>query len=129
MSALVCKKGVPSNQENEVGGLWIIFHLHMRFRVGMRAQSTRSIAASKASGPGAFLQEVNDAAGWSSLHTYSRFYNLDVSAFVGAQVLLPMCSFHIHRQVFENMVVWAFNSSSIAMAVKLKNAFSCHPGP
>lgn len=53
----------------------------------VRAHSTRSMAASKALVSGVSLQEVSDAAGWSSPLTFVRFYSLDLEAAPGSQVL------------------------------------------
>ena len=53
----------------------------------VRAHSTRGMAASKALLSGVSLQEVCDAAGWSSPLTFVRFYSLDLDAAPGSQVL------------------------------------------
>ncbi len=42
--------------------------------MAVRSHSTRSMVASKALISGVALQEVCDAAGWSSPHTFVRFY-------------------------------------------------------
>ena len=55
--------------------------------LAVRAHSTRSMAASKALLSGVSLHDVCDAAGWSSPHTFVRFYDLDFSSTPGAQVL------------------------------------------
>ena len=54
---------------------------------GLRAHSTRGVASSSALARGAPLQQVCDAAGWSSPHTFIRFYSLDVHATPGSHVL------------------------------------------
>ena len=54
---------------------------------GLRAHSTRGVTSSSALARGAPLQLVCDAAGWSSLHTFIRFYSLDVHATPGSHVL------------------------------------------
>ena len=55
--------------------------------LGIRAHSTRGIASSIALARGIPLQQVCDAAGWSSLHTFIRFYSLDVPVTPGSRVL------------------------------------------
>ncbi len=57
--------------------------------MAVRSHSTRSMTASKALISGVALQEVCDAAGWSSLHTFIRFYYLDLDSTPGSQVLSP----------------------------------------
>ncbi|XP_051759480.1 uncharacterized protein LOC127517619 isoform X1 [Ctenopharyngodon idella] len=54
---------------------------------GIRAHSTRGVASSRALAGGAPLQHVCDAAGWSSPHTFIRFYSLDVHVTLGSHVL------------------------------------------
>ena len=46
--------------------------------LAVRAHSTRSMAASKALLSGVSLHYICDAAGWSSPHTFVRFYDLDL---------------------------------------------------
>ncbi len=55
--------------------------------MAVRSHSTRSMDASKALISGVTLQEVCDAAGWSSPHTFVRFYSLDLDSTPGSQVL------------------------------------------
>ncbi len=57
-------------------------------RLGVKAHSTRGIAASKAF-LGVPIQDICDAAGWSTPLTFDRFYNLDLQATPGSSVLLP----------------------------------------
>ncbi len=54
--------------------------------MAVRSHSTRSMVASKALISGVALQEVCDAAGWSSPHTFIRFYSLDLDSTPGSQV-------------------------------------------
>lgn len=54
----------------------------------IKAHSTWSMASTKALLSGVSLQEVGDAAGWASLHTFIKFYSLDLSSTPGSQVLL-----------------------------------------
>ncbi len=53
----------------------------------LRAHSTRGIASSQALFRGVPLEDICVAAGWSSPHTFVKFYNLDVDAAPGSQVL------------------------------------------
>ncbi|XDV38776.1 hypothetical protein PO909_008118 [Leuciscus waleckii] len=55
--------------------------------LAVRSHSTRSMAASKALISGVSLQDVCDAAGWSSPHTFVRFYSLDLDSAPGSHVL------------------------------------------
>ncbi len=58
------------------------------YPMGVRSHSTRSMAVSKALISGVALQEVCDATGRSSPHTFIRFYSLDLDSTPGSQVLL-----------------------------------------
>ncbi len=55
--------------------------------LSLRAHSTRGVASSQALFRGVPLEDICVAAGWSSLHTFVRFYNLDVDTAPGSQVL------------------------------------------
>ncbi len=55
--------------------------------LSVRAHSTRSVASSQALFRGVPLEEICVAAGWSSPHTFVRFYNLDLDTAPGSQVL------------------------------------------
>ncbi|XP_051988692.1 uncharacterized protein LOC127648137 [Xyrauchen texanus] len=46
---------------------------------GIRAHSTRGMAASWALFKGVSLQDICDAASWASPHTFARYYRLDVT--------------------------------------------------
>ncbi|KAI2653825.1 putative V-type proton ATPase subunit H 2 [Labeo rohita] len=61
----------------------------------LRAHSTRGVASSTAIARGAPLQQVCDAAGWSSPHTFIRFYSLDVHATPGSHVLESASQSHV----------------------------------
>ncbi len=63
--------------------------------LGVRAYSTRGVASSMALARGAPLQQVCDAAGWSSPHTFVRFYSLDVHATPGSHVLESTSQSHV----------------------------------
>ncbi len=53
----------------------------------IRAHSTRGVASSTALFRGVPLEDICMAAGWSSPHTFVKFYNLDVNTAPGSQVL------------------------------------------
>ncbi len=55
--------------------------------LSLRAHSTRGVASSQALFRGVPLEDICVAAGWSSLSTFVRFYNLDVDTAPGSQVL------------------------------------------
>ncbi len=61
----------------------------------VRAHSTRGVASSMALARGAPLQQVCDAAGWSSPHTFVRFYSLDVHATPDSHILESTSQSHI----------------------------------
>ncbi len=55
--------------------------------LSLRAHSTRSVASSQALFRGVPLEDICVEAGWSSPHTFVRFYNLDIDTAPGSQVL------------------------------------------
>ncbi len=55
--------------------------------LSLRAYSTRGVASSQALFRGVPLEDICVVAGWSSPHTFVRFYNLDVDTAPGSQVL------------------------------------------
>ncbi len=55
--------------------------------LSVRAHSTRSVASSQALFRGVPLKDIFVAAGWSALHTFFRFYNLDLDMAPVSQVL------------------------------------------
>ncbi len=55
--------------------------------LSLRAHSTRGVASSQALFRGVPLEDICVAAGWSSPHTFVRFYSLDVDTAPGSQVL------------------------------------------
>ncbi len=55
--------------------------------LSLRAHSTRGVASSQALFRGVSLEDICVAAGWSSPHTFVRFYNLDVDTAPGSLVL------------------------------------------
>ncbi|XDV34775.1 hypothetical protein PO909_004902, partial [Leuciscus waleckii] len=54
----------------------------------IKAHSTRGVASSRALLAGVSLQEVCDAAGWASPHTFIKHYSLDLPSTPGSQVLM-----------------------------------------
>ncbi len=55
--------------------------------LSVRAYSTKSVASSQALFRGVPLEDICVEAGWSSPHTFVRFYNLDFDTAPGSQVL------------------------------------------
>ncbi len=55
--------------------------------LSLRAHSTRGVASSQALFRGVPLEDICVAAGWSSPHTFVRFYNLDFDTTPGSQIL------------------------------------------
>ncbi len=53
----------------------------------LRAHSTRGVAPSQALFRGVLLEDICVVAGWSSPHTFVRFYSLDVDTAPGSQIL------------------------------------------
>ncbi len=86
------KKGLPANKQTI--SRWIVDAITTAYEssdlpspLGVRAHSTRSMAASKAFSSGTSLQDICDAAGWSTPLTFVRFYSLDLQATPGSSVL------------------------------------------
>ncbi|XP_026100385.1 uncharacterized protein LOC113071237 [Carassius auratus] len=85
------KIGLPATKQTL--SKWIVGAILLAYEssdlpcpLGVRAHSTRSMVASRALLSGASLQDVCDAAGWSSPLTFVRFYSLDLDATPGSQV-------------------------------------------
>ncbi len=55
--------------------------------LSLRAHSTRGVASSQALFRGVPLEDICVAAGWSSPHTFVKFYNLDLDTAPGPQIL------------------------------------------
>ncbi len=53
----------------------------------LRVHSTRGVASSQALFRGVPLEDICVVAGWSSPHTFVRFYNLDIDTAPGSQIL------------------------------------------
>ncbi len=95
---LVCygppKKGFPAAKQTL--SRWIVDAIIVAYEssdlpssLGVKAHSTRGMAASKAFFAGVPIQDICDAAGWSTPLTFVRFYDLDLQATPGSVVLLP----------------------------------------
>ncbi|XP_026102951.1 uncharacterized protein LOC113074342 [Carassius auratus] len=59
---------------------------------GLRAHSTRGMSTTWALFKGVTLQDICEAASWSSPHTFARFYKLDVTAQTFAHAVLSVGS-------------------------------------
>jgi hypothetical protein len=93
---LVCfgspKKGLPASKQTISN--WIVQAIATAYQVrnlpspmAVRAHSTRSMASSVALLSGVSLQEICEAAGWATPHTFIRFYSLQLPVTPGARVL------------------------------------------
>ncbi len=85
-------KGSPASKQRM--SKWVVKAISLAYEsagqpspMAVRSHSTRSMAASKTLISGVSLQEVCDVAGWSSPHTFIRFYSLDLDSTPGFQVL------------------------------------------
>ncbi|KAL0187611.1 hypothetical protein M9458_014710, partial [Cirrhinus mrigala] len=90
---LVCyvplNKGHPASKQTL--SRWIVDAISTAYKssdlpspMGVKAHSTRAMAASKALLTGVPIQDICNAAGWSMPLTFVRFYNLDVRATPGS---------------------------------------------
>lgn len=93
---LVCfgspKRGLPATKQTVSN--WIVQAIALAYQVrglpsplALRAHSTKGMASSQALQMGVPLQEICEAAGWATPHTFIRFYNLHLPATPGAKVL------------------------------------------
>ncbi len=85
-------KGSPASKQRM--SKWVVEAISLAYEsagqpspMAVWSHSTRSMAASKALISGVSLQELCDAAGWSSPHTLIRFHSLDLDSTPGSQVL------------------------------------------
>ncbi len=85
-------KGSPASKQRM--SKWVVEAISLAYEsagqpspMAVRSHSTKSMVISKALISGVTLQEVCDAAGWSSPHTFVRFYSLDLNSTPGSQVL------------------------------------------
>lgn len=86
------RKGFPATKQTL--SKWIVEAISFAYGASVRpspltvrAHSTRGMAASKALWAGASVQDVCDAAGWSSPLTFVQFYKLDLTPTPGSLVL------------------------------------------
>jgi len=95
---LVCsgspKRGLPATKQTISN--WIVQAITEAYKVRglpspftLWAQSTRGMASSRALLSGVPLQEICEAAGWATPHTFIKFYSLHLPSTPGAQVLSP----------------------------------------
>ncbi|XP_053090988.1 uncharacterized protein LOC128318536 [Pangasianodon hypophthalmus] len=103
---LVCfgppKRGFPASKQTL--SRWIVESISLAFKssglpspLGVKAHSTRAVAASKAFLTGVSLQDICNAAGWSTPLTFARFYDLDTRA-VGIHKVCVVCLGVEHAQ-------------------------------
>lgn len=83
LSACPPKKGAPVSKQRM--SKWMVEAISLPYELprlpsplAVCAHSTKAMAASKAFISGVSLSDICDAAGWSSPHTFVRFYNLDL---------------------------------------------------
>ncbi len=88
------KEGRPASKQTL--SWWIVDAIHIAYEssglpspMGVKAHSTRSVAASKAFLAGVPIQDICNAAGWSTPLTFVRFYGLDMRATPGSSILSP----------------------------------------
>ncbi|KAI2646418.1 Ribose import ATP-binding protein RbsA [Labeo rohita] len=91
------KRGLPASKQTL--SRWVVDAICSAYEssdlpppLEVRAHSTRSMAASKAFLAGVPMQDICNAAGWSSPLTFVRFYELDLRVSPGASVLRPSTS-------------------------------------
>ncbi|KAI2651171.1 Transposon Ty3-G Gag-Pol polyprotein [Labeo rohita] len=92
------KKGSPATKQTI--SRWIVDAISTSYEssglpspMGLRAHSTRATAASKALMLGVPIQDICNAAGWSTPLTFVRFYNLDTRATPGSSRLRTQLEF------------------------------------
>ncbi|KAL0157275.1 hypothetical protein M9458_048521, partial [Cirrhinus mrigala] len=88
------KKGLPASKQTL--SRWIVDANTLAYEssglpspLGVKAHSTRGMAASKAFLAGVPMQDIYNAAGWSTPLTFVRLYDLDLRAAPGSSVLRP----------------------------------------
>ncbi len=83
--------GLPHRNRGFLTGWETPFRWLMRrgtfLHLSLRAHSTRGVASSQALFRGVPLEDLCVAAGWSSPHTFVRFYNLAFNTAPGSQIL------------------------------------------
>ncbi len=87
LQQLVCfgtgRKGLAASKHTI--SHWVRDAISLAYEV--RGHSTRGVASSTTLFRGVPLEDICMVAGWSSPHTFVRFYNLDVNTAPGSQVL------------------------------------------
>ncbi|KAL0150783.1 hypothetical protein M9458_053901 [Cirrhinus mrigala] len=85
-------RGLPASKHTL--SRWIVDAISLAYELsglpsplGVKAHSTRGISASKAFMSGVPMQDICDAAGWSTPLTFVRFYELDLRVAPGSSVL------------------------------------------
>ncbi|KAI2642984.1 enzymatic polyprotein [Labeo rohita] len=106
------KRGLPASKHSLSRRIVDAISLAYEFSglpspLGVKAHSTRAISFSKAFMSGVPMQDICDAAGWSTPLTFVRFYDLDLRVALGSSVLRP--STHT-RQGLGIMGAWAYRS-------------------
>ncbi len=93
-------------------GLWMPLTFQLPSQMGIRAHSTRSVAASKAFLAGVPIQDICNTTGWPMPLTFIRFYDHDMRTTPGSSVLSPSaCSWGIHTwQGLGSLATWASHS-------------------
>ncbi len=112
-------KGSPASKQKM--SKWVVEAISLAYEsagqhyaMAVRSHSTRSMAASKALISGVALQEVCDAAGWSSPHKFIRFFGPGLyPRFPGALVLVLLAWFHT-GQALVAMVMLYWRSQSVS---------------
>ncbi len=95
---LICygppKRGLSASKQTL--SRWIVDAINIAYEssdlpspMGVKAHSTRSVAASKAFLASVPMQDICNAVGWSTPLTFVRFYGLDMRATPGSSVLSP----------------------------------------
>ncbi|KAI2646912.1 hypothetical protein H4Q32_025038 [Labeo rohita] len=88
------KRGFPATKQTL--SRWIVDAISSAYEssglpppLGVKAHSTRSVSASKAFLEGVSMQDICNAAGWSTPLTFVRFFDLDLRVAPGSSVLRP----------------------------------------
>ncbi len=106
------KKGFPANKQTL--SRWIVDTITTGYEssdlsslLRVRAHSTRGMAAPKAFSSGVSMNNISNAAGWSTSLTFVRFYSLDLEATPGSSVLSAWVVLFHTRQGLVRMAAWA----------------------
>ncbi len=106
--------GLPASKQTL--SRWILDAINMSYKssdlplpMGVKAHSTRSVAASKAFFAGVPLQDICNAAVWSTPLIFVRFYGLDIRA---PGLICPLALDVLHRDTH-----WAGTSKSGSLGI------------